>query len=78
MLKHILVRMVVIVDYLFYYSSAYVSQMREAWGCERGSKRIGEVGGMRKKENACCWLQTDDDKQIAYFSNKQEVGEKNR
>ena len=54
MLKHILVRMVVIVDYLFYYSSAYVSQMREAWGCERGSKRIGEVGGMRKKENACC------------------------
>ena len=54
MLKYILVLVVVIVDYLFYYSSAYVSQVREVWGCERGSKRIGEVGGVGKKEYACC------------------------
>ena len=54
MLKYILVRVVVIVDYLFYYSSAYVSQVRKAWDHKRGNKRIGEVGGMGKKENACC------------------------
>ena len=54
MLKYILVWTVVIVDHLFYYSLTYVSQVREAWGHERGSKRIGEVGGMGKKENACC------------------------
>ena len=53
-MKYILVQTVVIVDYLFYYSSAYVSQVRKAWGRERGSKGIGEVGGMGKKENACC------------------------
>ena len=53
MLKYILVQVVVIVDYSFYYSSAYVSQVREVWGRERGSKRISEVGGLGKKENAC-------------------------
>lgn len=53
-MKYILVRVVVIVDYLFYYLLAYVSQVRKAWGRERGSKRIGEVEGMGKKENACC------------------------
>lgn len=73
MLKYILVRVVVIVDYLFYYSSAYVSQVRKAWDHKRGNKRIGEVGGMGKKENACCWPQTDDDKQNAYFNNKPEL-----
>ena len=46
--------LVVIIDYLFYYSSAYVSQVRKAWGRQRGSKGIGEVAGMGKKENACC------------------------
>ena len=54
MLKYILVRTVVTVDHLFYCSSAYVSQVRKALGRERGSKGIGEVGGMGKKENACC------------------------
>ena len=54
MLKYILAGTVVIVDHLFHYSLAYVSQVREAWGRERGSKRISEVGGMGKKENACC------------------------
>ena len=58
MLKYILVRTVVIVDHLFYYSLAYVSQVREAWGRKRGSKGIGEVGGMGKKEK-CLLLTTN-------------------
>lgn len=56
-MKYILVRVVVIVDYQFYYSSAYVSQVRKAWGRERESKGIGEVGGMGKKEK-CLLLTT--------------------
>ena len=73
MLKYILVQTVVIVDHLFYYSLAYVSQVRKAWRREKGSKRISEVGGLGKKENACCWPQTDDDKQNGYFNNKPEL-----
>lgn len=57
-MKYILVRMVVTVDHLFYYSLAYVSQVRVAWGRERRSKRIGEVGGMGKKEK-CLLLTTN-------------------
>ena len=57
-MKYILVRTVVIVDHLFYYSLAYVSQVREAWGRERGSKGIGEVGGMGTKEK-CLLLTTN-------------------
>ena len=58
MLKYILVRTVVTVDHLFYCSSAYVSQVRKALGCERGSKGIGKVGGMGKKEK-CLLLTTN-------------------
>ena len=39
-----------------------------------GAKEQARWEGWERKKNACCWPQTDDDKQNAYFNNKQEVG----